>query len=225
MPESDGFGQFDGELTEPSAGEVADVTDVAPVSEEVAAQARQRRRWRTWLSQIGGVSGRLGFMLGDVHDEPTYLTYQRELREGGSFVLNEAMLVLDIIDSKTQSLLAYISVSVAALIFLITALPDSQADLDLGLLSRSTTITILLVVIFALMVAVVFCLSCLNIVGAHTIGDLKRRQRQSQEEYENLVVQVTCGRRNRYLIAHRISMVTAVGAGLVFLDLLVGSVV
>lgn len=141
--------------------------------------------------------------------ETTFLTYQRELREGGTRVLNEAMLVLDIIDVKTQSLLSYISISLAALIFLIASLPSTSV-LRLAYFSDATFMASLLVLVLALLGASVLCLSCLNIVGGHTIRRLAVRRRQTAAEYERLVVSVTLGRRNRYLIAHRITVTTAV---------------
>lgn len=154
-----------------------------------------------------------------VDHERTFLTYQIQLREGGTRVLNEAMLVLDIIDSKTQSLLSYISISLAALVFLITSLPNTP-NLRLGAIDPHTFTVGLLILILGLLAASILCLSCLNIVGAHTIKSLAARKKQTPEEYEKLIVRTTKRRRDRYLWAHRISIVTAVLTFLLFAFLL-----
>jgi len=133
------------------------------------------------------------------------------------------MHVLDIIDSKTEALLAYISVSVAAMVFLLTSFHSNTA-LKILFVSRETGTLILLIITLALLTAIVFCLSCLNIVGAHTVKALKATTKEGREkEYENLVLRVTLGRRTRYLIAHRISMVTAISLIFVFILLILGS--
>lgn len=162
---------------------------------------------RVWRTPVG------------VEYEEIFLTYQRELRDGGSKILNEAMLVLDIIDVKTQSLLAYISISLAAMIFLIGALSTSSNLSYLGL-SRSDFTIALLVVTVLLLAAIMLCLSCLNIVGAHTIRALAGKKQETQAEYEALIVSVTLARRRRYLIAHRISFFTAGLTALIFTYLL-----
>jgi hypothetical protein len=164
----------------------------------------------------------MGLLLGHFTDERTYLTYQKEFE--GSELVSEARRVLDIIDTKSQSLLAYISISFAALIFLIAALPNSS-NLRLAGLGRAVATSILLAIILALVVAIVLSLSCLNIVGAHTIGKLKHHKSFMPQDYEELIIRVTCYRRNRYLIAHRISLVTTTLTGLLFLDLLIASII
>lgn len=155
-------------------------------------------------------------------DERTFLSYQKELREGGTHVLNEAMLVLDIIDAKTQSLLSYISISLAAMVFLITSLPKS-VNLNFLFFGETILTASLLLVILALLAASILCLSCLNIVGAHTIRLLKYQHCEGQQEYEDLIVRVTLGRRNRYIIAHRISILTAFFIVVLFTFLFLGS--
>lgn len=167
---------------------------------------------RVWRTPVG------------VEYEETFLTYQRELRDGGSKVLNEAMLVLDIIDVKTQSLLAYISISLAAMIFLIGGLSTSSNLTYPGLSQPDFTIALLLVTVL-LLGAIMLCLSCLNIVGAHTIRALAGRKQETQAEYEALIVSVTLARRRRYLIAHRISFCTAGLTALIFIYLLVSGVI
>jgi hypothetical protein len=139
-----------------------------------------------------------------VEHEKTFLHYQVKLRHGRHKLLNEAMLVLDIIDAKTQALLAYISISFVAVVFLLTLVRGHKTITEL-----------LLIVIILLLIAIVICLTCLNIVGAHTV---KRGLRE--DEYEALIVKVTLGRRMRYLIAHRISVLTAILLIVVFLYLL-----
>jgi hypothetical protein len=154
--------------------------------------------------------------------ERTFLSYQRDLREGGTRVLNEAMLVLDIIDSKTQSLLSYISVSLAALVFLISTIPGNSR-LSFTIVGQEVVTTSLLVLILALLLASVLCLSCLNIVGGHTIRSIWSDEQNTQQEYEALIVRVTSARRNRYLIAHRVSIVTAVLTFILFSVLLIST--
>jgi len=153
--------------------------------------------------------------------ERTFLTYQRQLREGGTHVLNEAMLVLDIIDAKANSLLAYISISLAALVFLLTSL--SSSNLNFLFLGQSVLTISILLTLLALLVAILLCLSCLNIVGSHTIQKLSIDNRLSPEEYEELIVKVTLSRRLRYRLAHRISMSTATITLLIFAFLLAGA--
>lgn len=157
--------------------------------------------------------------LARLEHETTFLSYQRELREGGTHVLNEAMLVLDIIDVKTQSLLSYISISFAGLVFLITSLPSNPA-LQLAFFSTEIFTSTLLALVIALLGASILCLSCLNIIGGHTIRRLASRKRYTQEEYESLVVGVTQARRDRYLAAHRITIATAVVTFVLFALLL-----
>lgn len=161
--------------------------------------------------------------LPGVPDELIFLEYQRDLRDSGSLVLAEAMMVLDIIDVKAQALLAYISVSMAALIFLLTLLPQNTA-LHFVALTQADVVTILLASILALLVSILLCLSCLNIVGAHTITSLHRHNKRDVQSYEQLVVKVTLYRRLRYLVAHRISIGTALLTATVFGDLFIGSV-
>lgn len=156
-----------------------------------------------------------------LEDERIFLTYQIELRGKGTPLLNEAMLVLDIIDSKTQALLAYISISLAALVFLLTS-PPTAFNARLVLLTARLFSTSLLVIILALLGAIILCLSCLNIVGGHTMRSRGTRRKLTQQGYEDLIVRVTAGRRNRYLLAHRISVVTAVVTFILFLLLLAG---
>jgi hypothetical protein len=183
------------DVTVPVAAVIADVTVVAPAEPVPRLEA-----------------------------EKTFLSWQTALRVGGTHVVNEAMLVLDIIDTKTQALLAYIGISLAALIFLLAA-PPNMLNLRLGLLSTLVFTTALLLIILILLAASVLCLSCLNIIGAHTIRRLESKKKLSQSEYESLVLRVTNGRRQRYLYAHRLSMVTAVLTFLLFSLLLVASLV
>jgi hypothetical protein len=189
-----------------------------PVSADPPSPRRAQRR----STRVFATVGRMWFASVGPEHEQIFLTYQRELRDGGSKVLNEAMLVLDIIDVKTQSLLAYISISLAAMVFLITALPTST-NLHFDGLSKSYLTIALLLVIILLLSAILLCLSCLNIVGAHTIRMLAGRKKETQSEYETLIVGVTLARRKRYLVAHRISLVTAILTMAVFLYLLAGS--
>jgi hypothetical protein len=140
--------------------------------------------------------------------ERTFLRYQRQLKEGGTKVLTEAMLVLDNIDVKAQSLLTYISVSLAALVFLITS-PLNTPISRISFFGIDAFTQVLLILILALIGASILCLSCLNIVGAHTIRSLASRNQSTPQGYESHIVRVTLGRRSRYLVAHRISIATA----------------
>ena len=168
---------------------------------------------------------RVCFPLSSMEDEKTFLCYQIRLRDTDAHLLHEAMDVLDIIDCKTQSLLAYISLSFAALVFLLTGIRD-DSSLELAFFGETTLIRIVLLFLIILSVAIILCLSCLNIVGAHTIMTLEcQEDRKRQKEYENLIIKVTLARRTRYLIAHRISIVTAACLGLLFVFVFLGDFV
>ena len=112
------------------------------------------------------------------------------------------MLVLDIIDTKTGSLLQYISIALAILLFAFGMI--SGKDFKISSDVQSILSVLILFNVILSVVAILLCLSCLNIVGAHTVFELEK------EEYETHIIAVTLGRRNRYRVAHRLSMVTAV---------------
>jgi len=162
--------------------------------------------------------------ISSIESEKAFLSYQISLKEKGSRLLYEAMLVLDIIDSKTSSLLSYISISLAALIFVITVIPTSQLLVDIPF-DQKNIFYIFTVLIILLIIAIILCLSCLNIVGAHTIK--KNRfyppSNDSLRKYEDFILKITYKRRKRYLVAHRISMFTAIVLLLTFIYLLISS--
>lgn len=169
---------------------------------------------------LRSIAKRLGLCLPTVEDEKAFLQYQIDLRKSGTGLLEEAMDVLDIIDAKSEALLAYISLSFAAMVFLLTGLQDNPY-LEFEIFGQTIVTGILLIIILALLVAIIFCISCLNIVGAHTIRALKSSKEQMRrKEYEELIIRVTLGRRIRYLTAHRISTATAVGLIALFVGLL-----
>ena len=160
--------------------------------------------------------------INQTEHERTFLRFQRVLREGGTLILNEAMLVLDVIDSKTSSLLSYISLSFAAMVFLITSLPGS-AFLTVGFFDDRALIMSVLAIILALLVAILLCLSCLNIIGSHTIAHLSVTTELDERIYEDYVVRLTISRRRRYRAAHQVSVVTAMFMIILFISILVGS--
>jgi hypothetical protein len=160
--------------------------------------------------------------LGVVAEEPLLLKEQLELRADGSPLLKQAMIALDIIDVKTQSLLSYISISFAALVFLLTSLAQ-RGGLAVVVPRRFAT-TLLLLIIVLLLITIVLCLSCLNIIRARTAHQLNQRYEQDPAEYECLVLEITCGRRSRYIIAQRISVMTALLTTMLFIDLLLASI-
>lgn len=143
-----------------------------------------------------------------IDHEKTFLQYQRELRDGGTHLLQESMLVLDIIDVKAQSLLGYISVSLAALLFFLPIVSASAAS-SWGVVGTACAVRVLIGIMILLVIASILCLSCLNIVGAHTIDALSCDGKDNKEDYESHIVCTTHMRRKRYLIAHRISVLTA----------------
>lgn len=121
-------------------------------------------------------------------------------------------MILDIIDSKTSALLTYISIALAIFLFTFGMIADGKA-FDLSGAGKSIiSVIILFATIFSIF-AIILCLSCLNIVGAHTVFDLNK------DEYLDYVVAVTLGRRNRYRRAQQISMGTSFGLLAVFLIL------
>lgn len=169
-----------------------------------------------------GVRRVIAFVVLTPATELDFLTSQIVNREGQSRILNEAMLVLDIIDSKTSALLGYISISFAALVFILTGSPSGTLLASMFQGDNRVFTILLAVVILLLMVAMLFCLSCLNIIGAQTMrkfsatADAAKRM----EQYEKFIVRLTLSRRRRYLIAHRISLLTAVVVFLAFAFLL-----
>ena len=165
------------------------------------------------------------FSLPTIEDEKKFLQYQLDLREHGTRSLEEAMDVLDIIDVKAQSLLSYISLSITALVFILAAL-QSGADFCMIFHDEVMLTRIILFFLVILSVAVIFALSVLNIVGAHTIRHLKyQKGKKSLKEYEELIVKVTLYRRIRYLVAHRISTFTAFCLGILFILMLLATLI
>jgi len=153
--------------------------------------------------------------IGTVKNEQDFLRFQAELRKERDdtlFVLAEAMYSLDCVDTKSQSLLGYISVYFAALVFL---LGDYNQVGDMAVTIYGIKFgTLILLLLTALSIAVVLCLSCLNIIGAHTVRNLKKGgDDERRKEYHEMIIKTTLFRRTRYLIAHRISVATAVVLG------------
>lgn len=113
---------------------------------------------------------------------------------------HEAMNTLDIIDAKAQSLLSYISISIAVFVFILSQLQSSNFIKYL-----------IFILLILLSITMLLCLPCVDIIGAHTIKNLKSKEEVNRlKEYNNLIFALTLKRRNYYLIAHRLSLVTAI---------------
>lgn len=152
------------------------------------------------------------FPVTSITNEKDFLNLQSNLRGQNTTVHQEAMYALDSIDVKAQSLLSCISISIAALVFQLSEIQGSSIS-D----KKEVTNFILLLLIF-LSIAIVLCLSCVNIIGAHTVMLLKSEdEKKKLDEFNDLVLRVTLGRRTRYLIAHRLSIITAVSLGILFI--------
>ncbi len=152
------------------------------------------------------------FPVTSITKEKDYFNLQSNLRGQNTTVHWEAMYALNSIDVKAQSLLTCISISIATLVFQLSEIQGSSIS-D----KKEVTNFILLLLIF-LSIAMVLCLSCVDIIGAHTVRLLKSEdEKKKLDEFNDLVLRVTLGRRTRYLIAHRLSIITAVSLGILFI--------
>jgi hypothetical protein len=176
---------------------------------------------RKWMSLYRSFANKLPYLIASIRDacfpvtsitkEKDFLVLQSKLRGQNTSVLQEAMYSLDCIDVKAQSLLSYISISIAALVFQLSEIHSSS------ILDKKEFTNFILILLVCLSVAIVLCLSCVNIIGAHTVMLLKSQEEKKKlDEYNDLVLRVTLNRRTRYLIAHRLSVTTAVFLGILF---------
>jgi len=150
----------------------------------------------------------------NIDDEKRFAKYQQSLRKKSDTpLLEECMLILDIIDTKTAALLQYIAISLAIFLFLFGMIGDDQSFNITGGTKSVLSVAILGAILLSIF-AIILCLSCLNIIGAHTVFDL------SKEEYETHVISVTLRRRNRYRLAQRLSITTSLI--LLFIFVLIG---
>lgn len=111
----------------------------------------------------------------------------------------EVMFTLSVIDAKAQSLLSYISISIAVFAFILSEL------------QTNTFIKyIILSMLFLLSIAMLLCLYCVDIIGAHTIKCLKSKEKADRlNEYNDHIFKLALQRRKCYIIAHRLSIVAA----------------
>lgn len=109
------------------------------------------------------------------------------------------MFTLGVIDAKAQSLLSYISISIAVFVFILSEL------------QTNTFIKyIILLMLFLLSIATLLCLYCVDIIGAHTIKCLKSKEEADRlNEYNDHIFKLSLQRRKCYIIAHRLSVVAA----------------
>lgn len=130
---------------------------------------------------------------------------------------HEAMLTLGIIDAKAQSLLSYISISVAAFVLILSAL-QNNSFFKFSVLEEKILFYIILLLLVILSIAMFLCLLSVNTIGAHTIKSFKSKETvDRQKEYNELLYKLTLRRRTQYLIAHRLCII----ASLLFILLIV----
>ena len=123
---------------------------------------------------------------------------------------HEAMLTLGIIDAKAQSLLSYISISVAAFVLILSAL-QNNSFFKFNTLEEKVFLYIILSLLVILSIAMFLCLLSVDTIGAHTIKSFKSKEAvDRQNEYNELSFKLTLRRRTLYLIAHRLCIVTAI---------------
>lgn len=156
------------------------------------------------------------FPFACLDNEETFLRLMSYLRNNGDGVLSEAMYSLDCVDSKSQALLTYISISIAALIFLITGIQNNY--LNFMFIDQKQFVDFIYILLIVQSIAMILCLSCVNIIGAHTVLFLKEKDEENRrKEYFNLLKKISLQRRTRYLISHRLSIVSATFLGMLFL--------
>lgn len=123
---------------------------------------------------------------------------------------HEAMLTLGIIDAKAQSLLSYISISVAAFVLILSAL-QNNSFFKFNTLEEKVFLYIILSLLVILSIAMFLCLLSVDTIGAHTIKSFKSKEAvDRQKEYNELLFKLTLRRRTLYLIAHRLCIVAAI---------------
>ena len=123
---------------------------------------------------------------------------------------HEAMLTLGIIDAKAQSLLSYISISVAAFVLILSAL-QNNSFFKFNTLEEKVFLYIILSLLVILSIAMFLCLLSVDTIGAHTIKSFKSKEAvDRQKEYNELLFKLTLRRRTLYLIAHRLCIIAAI---------------
>jgi hypothetical protein len=136
-----------------------------------------RRRFVKWLSERRFVKWLLNirdwffstfFSTTSIENEKKFLHIQMLLKNHEDTEFKEAEYMLNIIDHKAQSLLAYISISIAALVFLIPVIEKNSLISSTFFGSTFFTIIIFLLLVI-LSIAMFFCLSCVNVVAARAV--------------------------------------------------------
>jgi hypothetical protein len=102
------------------------------------------------------------FPFACIENEKVFLRLQSYLRNQETSEVNEAMYVLDCIDTKAQSLLAYISISIAALVFLIPVIENNSLT-NSAFFDKTFFTNIIFLLLVILSIAIVLCLSCVNV--------------------------------------------------------------
>ena len=151
------------------------------------------------------------------------IEYEKELQQIKAKVRqqagenHEAMLTLGIIDAKAQSLLSYISISVAAFVLILSAL-QNNSFFKFNALEEKIFLYIILSLLVILSIAMFLCLLSVDTIGVHTIKSFKSKEAVDRlKEYNELLFKLTLRRRTQYLIAHRLCIV----ASLLFILLMV----
>lgn len=122
---------------------------------------------------------------------------------------HEAMLTLGIIDAKAQSLLSYISISVAAFVLILSAL-QNNSFFKFNALEEKIFLYIILSLLVILSIAMFLCLLSVDTIGVHTIKSFKSKEAVDRlKEYNELLFKLTLRRRTQYIIAHRLCIVAA----------------
>jgi hypothetical protein len=122
---------------------------------------------------------------------------------------HEAMLTLGVIGSKAQSLLSYISISVAAFVLILSAL-QNNSFFKFSVLEEKILLYIILLLLVILSIAMFLCLLSVDTIGAHTIKSFKSKEVvDRQKEYNELLYKLTLRRRTQYLIAHRLCIIAS----------------
>jgi hypothetical protein len=122
---------------------------------------------------------------------------------------HEAMLTLGIIDAKAQSLLSYISISVAAFVLILSALQNNPI-FKFNVLEEKIFLYIILLLLVILSIAMFLCLLSVDTIGAHTVKSFKSKEAVDRlNEYNELLFKLTLRRRTKYLIAHRLCIVAS----------------
>jgi hypothetical protein len=154
-------------------------------------------------------------IFGNPENEEEFQQLKSKIHSQGG-ELHEALKTLDIIDAKAQSLLSYISISIAALVVLLSQIQNNSILKFIFFDEKFMSILLLLSVF--LTTSMILCLYCVNIIGAHTINHLKFNEPEKRlKEFGQVIINITLYRRIMYLFAYYLSFVTAFCLGVLFI--------